>query len=48
MGLELTQYFDKPTVLRHPGGHYIPSQSDQKAAYIDFLKQQLKNKQSAG
>lgn len=38
MSEELLTYFDNPIVLRHGGGHFIPSASVQKQTYLQFLE----------
>ncbi|GFO16536.1 ovarian cancer-associated gene 2 protein homolog [Plakobranchus ocellatus] len=42
MSEELLQYFESPTVLRHPGGHYVPAAGPQKRFYVEFLEEMLK------
>ncbi|XP_005096416.1 esterase OVCA2 [Aplysia californica] len=37
MSEELLQYFRDPTILRHPGGHFVPAASAQKKGYMGFL-----------
>ncbi|KAI8972494.1 serine hydrolase FSH [Pilobolus umbonatus] len=37
--LSLTAAFEKPTVFRHPGGHYLPYTSDSKEAFNKFIRQ---------
>lgn len=41
MGDEILNYFSKPVVLHHPGGHFIPNGPEQRKVYADFLAQQL-------
>ena len=38
MSEELLEIFTNTTVVRHPGGHFIPTTSQQKKAYLEFLK----------
>lgn len=38
MSRELLPSFLEPTVLTHPGGHFIPAQSAHRQKYQDFLK----------
>lgn len=35
----LTQTFVNPTVLRHPGGHFVPGNSSLKVEYLLFFQQ---------
>ncbi|XP_039265729.2 esterase OVCA2-like [Styela clava] len=37
MSDELLCKFKDPVVLRHPGGHFIPTSSQQKQVYLQFL-----------
>jgi hypothetical protein len=37
MSRELVPYFEAPTIVEHPGGHFIPATSRQKEAYLGFL-----------
>ncbi len=37
MSNELLPYFKNATVLRHPGGHFVPATGKQKSDYLDFL-----------
>jgi len=38
MSDDMLRNFQDPVVLRHDGGHFVPSKSAQKSAYVDFLK----------
>ena len=38
MSEELLKLYEDPVVVRHGGGHFIPTTSPQKKAYLDFLK----------
>lgn len=39
MSRELLPSFQGPTVLTHPGGHFIPAQAAHRPTYQNFLKQ---------
>uniref|UniRef100_G3MTF0 Serine hydrolase domain-containing protein n=1 Tax=Amblyomma maculatum TaxID=34609 RepID=G3MTF0_AMBMU len=36
--IEILPFFVSPSVLYHPGGHYLPTSSECKKEYIDFFK----------
>lgn len=36
---ELMSCFEKAEVLRHSGGHYVPSSKEQKEPYLNFFKE---------
>ena len=38
MSDELLELYDDKVVVRHGGGHFIPTTSQQKKAYLEFLK----------
>ncbi|XP_064613787.1 esterase OVCA2-like isoform X2 [Liolophura sinensis] len=38
--------FIEPTILQHPGGHFIPASSAQKKVYLDFLNKMMQMKNS--
>ncbi len=38
MSNDLVPYFDNPTVVEHPGGHFIPATSKQKEPYMNFIR----------
>ena len=40
----LLDFFEQPKVIRHDGGHYVPATSKQKASYLEFLQERLKEK----
>jgi len=37
--LELSSYFKNPTILEHSGGHYVPSDTQNKRKFIEFFQQ---------
>uniref|UniRef100_A0A8D0L5K3 Esterase OVCA2 n=1 Tax=Sphenodon punctatus TaxID=8508 RepID=A0A8D0L5K3_SPHPU len=37
MSRELASHFADPTILTHPGGHFIPASAPQKRVYLEFL-----------
>ncbi len=39
MSEELMEYFETPSLMRHPGGHYVPATAKEKSGYIPFLEQ---------
>ena len=41
----LLAFFERPQVIRHDGGHYVPASSKQKQAYLEFLKERLQEKE---
>ncbi|KAJ8937831.1 hypothetical protein NQ318_016711 [Aromia moschata] len=45
MSEALSNCFDEPIVVRHPGGHYLPAAAVQKPDYQKFFKLQLLQKQ---
>lgn len=46
MSEHLLQYFNEPTILNHPGGHFIPASGPQKRVYLDFLNKMIEMKKS--
>lgn len=38
MSDELLELYHDPVLLRHPGGHFIPTSGTQKTTYVEFLK----------
>ena len=45
---ELMSCFEKAEVMRHSGGHYVPSSKEHKDPYINFFKKMLLLKQESG
>ncbi|XP_036362320.1 esterase OVCA2 isoform X2 [Octopus sinensis] len=45
MSEELLENYTNCTILQHAGGHYVPSTSLEKKAYIQFIEQQAKVKE---
>ena len=43
MSSDLVPYFDNPTVVEHPGGHFIPATSKQKEPYMNFIRSFARN-----
>jgi len=41
MGNELIECFNDPVVLHHPGGHFLPTQPEQRKVYQNFLEERL-------
>ena len=37
MSEEVASLFENKTVLVHPGGHFVPANSQNKRVYLDFL-----------
>lgn len=48
MGDEIIQYFSNPTILHHPGGHFVPNGPEQRKVYADFLAEQLSHVTGSG
>jgi len=42
MSSDLVPYFENPTVVEHPGGHFIPATSKQKEPYMNFIREHQK------
>ena len=38
MSDELLKYFQTPDIIRHPGGHFVPTTGDQKKSFITFFE----------
>lgn len=47
MSRELQSIFVNAVAVQHPGGHYLPASSPQKAVYQQFFKDMLLKKESA-
>lgn len=45
MSEALSNCFEEPVIIRHPGGHYLPAGAPQKHEYQKFFKLQLLQKQ---
>lgn len=45
MSEALSYCFEEPTVVKHPGGHYVPAAQPQKHDYQKFFKLQLLKKE---
>lgn len=45
MSEDLLQYFVKPKILQHEGGHFIPASAPQKKVYTEFLQEMLDRKE---
>ncbi|CAG9836404.1 unnamed protein product [Diabrotica balteata] len=45
MSEALSNCFEEPVIVRHPGGHYLPAAAPQKSDYQKFIKLQLLKKQ---
>ncbi|XP_028140910.1 esterase AGAP003155 [Diabrotica virgifera virgifera] len=45
MSEALSNCFEEPFIVRHPGGHYLPASAPQKSDYQKFIKLQLLKKQ---
>ena len=37
MSEDVTSLFENMSVLVHPGGHFVPANSQNKRVYLDFL-----------
>ena len=42
MSEEVAALFENKTVLVHPGGHFVPANSQNKRVYLDFLDERKK------
>ena len=42
MSEEVAALFENKTALVHPGGHFVPANSRNKRAYLDFLEERKK------
>lgn len=45
MSNALSESFENPIVVKHPGGHYLPANATQKHEYQKFFKVQLLQKE---
>lgn len=45
MSEALSNCFEEPVIVKHPGGHYLPAAAPQKHEYQKFIKLMLLQKQ---
>ena len=38
MSDDLLQYFDAPDIVRHAGGHFVPTTGEEKKSFIRFFE----------
>ena len=43
----LLAFFERPHLIHHDGGHYVPATGKQKQSYLEFLQARLSEKISA-
>ena len=43
----LLAFFERPHLIHHDGGHYVPATGKQKQSYLEFLQERLSEKISA-
>ena len=46
MSEEVANLFENKTLLVHPGGHFVPANSQTKKIYLDFLEERRRETKS--